>query len=154
MCRCEHVWKMNVKGPLQRLIGGLEGWEGGGAHPCVCVCIILRCVNVKRWIAMETRCKPVGKQSNYDVLGSKVRAVFRTGPLAIRYSSILHGITWPITLCVTEWFIALKLDLVWKTVGNDTLIVLCVRLSLEADTPSAHILVCWGKTACNMGAHM
>lgn len=38
-----------------------------------------------------------GKQSNYDVLGSKVRAVFRSAPPAIRYSGILHPITRPIT---------------------------------------------------------
>lgn len=42
-----------------------------------------------------------GKQSNYDVLGSKVRAVLGSAPLAIRYSGILHPITRPITSRVT-----------------------------------------------------
>lgn len=93
---------------------------------------------------------PVGKRSNYDVLGSKVRAVLRTGPLAIRYSSILHCITWPITLCVSEWFIAQKLRTAWQTVGNEWAIVLYVlRLGLQFDTHSTHTGVFWGVTACN-----
>lgn len=150
MCECEHVWKMNAKGLLQRLIGGLE--EREGRTRCARVCVhdpaLPEC---KRWITMETDCKPVGKQSNYDVLGSKVRAVLRTGPLAIRYSSILHCITWPITLCVSEWFIALKLDLAWQTVGNGWAIVLYVLgLGLINLMRTAHILVFfWGVTACN-----
>lgn len=41
-----------------------------------------------------------GKLSNYDVLGSKVRAVLRA-PLAVRYSGTLHPITRPITSRVT-----------------------------------------------------
>ncbi len=143
---------MNVKGLLQRLIGGLEEREGRSV--CACVHTYVRDPTLpecKRWITMETDCKPAGKQSNYDVLGSKVRAVLRTGPLASRYSNILHCITWPITLRVSEWFIAPKLDLAWQTVGNECAIVLYVlRLGLINLTRTAHILVYFeGVTACN-----
>lgn len=57
----------------------------------------VHCLNVKRWITVEMDGKPAGKQSNYDVLGSKVNTILGTGPLANRYSSILHCIKWPIT---------------------------------------------------------
>lgn len=125
-------------------------WGLGGAQREVCVCV-RACLHAwtftasecKRWITMETDCQPVGKQSNYDTLGSKVRAVLRTGPLAIRYSSILHCITWPITLCVSEWFIAAELDCAWQAVGNVWVIVLYVlRWSLIRLTHTAHKLVC------------
>ena len=81
--------------------------------------------------------------------GSKVRDVLRTGPLAIRYSGILHCITWPITLCVSEWFIAQKPDLAWQTVENEWAIVLYVlRLGLQFDTYIKHAGAFWGTTAC------
>lgn len=121
---------------------GLRGMQGEGVIP--------HCLNVKDGSQQRQDWKPVGKQSNYDVLGSKVRAVLRTGPLAIRYWSILHCITRPITLCVSEWFIAPKLDLTWQTVRNEWAIVLYVlRLGLFHLTHTAHILVYFeGVTAC------
>lgn len=89
---------MSVRGPQQRLIGGLEESKES------CECVYARTYmeehtppECKRWITMEMDCKPVGKQSNYDVLGSKVNTILGTGPLANRYSSILHCIKWPIT---------------------------------------------------------
>lgn len=104
----------------------------------------------KRWITVEMDCKPVGKQSNYDVLGSKVRAA----PLAIRHSSILGCITWPITYCVSKWFIAPVANLAWQTAGKEWVIVLYVlrlwyvfRLcSYPFDTCGTHT---GAVTACN-----
>lgn len=89
-------------GPLRRLIGGLE--ERKESHECVRARTYMEeraLPECKRWIAMEMDCKPVGKQSNYDVLGSKMNTILGTGPLANRYSSILHCIKWPITECVS-----------------------------------------------------
>lgn len=93
----------------------------------------------ERWITVETHCEPVGKQCNYDVLGSKVSA----SPLAIGYSNILHCITWPITLCVSEWFIAPVPDLVWQAVGNERAIALYVpRLGLIRLIHTTHTYWC------------
>lgn len=61
-------------------------WEHLTTHKCVCVYGRMH-VNTdvcdptlpacKRWISMEMDCEPAGKPSNYDVAGSKVRAVFK-----------------------------------------------------------------------------
>lgn len=110
-----NVWmRTRVKNECERSAREINwGFTAMRREKCVCVAVCA-CIRIcatqqpefKRWITMETDCKPVGKQNNYDVLESKVRAVLRAGPLAIRYSSILNCITWPITLCVSEWFIA------------------------------------------------
>lgn len=124
-----NVWmRTHVKNECEKsateINWGLRGMRKGGMCECACIPTARdpALPECKRWITMETDCKPAGKQSNYDVLGSKVRAVLRTDPLAIRYSSTLHCITWPITLCVSEWFIAPKarccLTDSWKWVGN------------------------------------
>lgn len=57
-------------------------WGLGGTlrEVCMYVCVHTYMLGptrpeYKRWIAMETDCKPVGKESNYDMLGNQVRAV-------------------------------------------------------------------------------
>lgn len=110
--------KMNVRRTTAEI-----NWGPGGTQReqwmCVCAhtymeeCTLPEC---KRWIAMEMDCKPVGKQSNYDVLGSKMNTILGTGPLA---NSILHCIKWPITECVSGWFIVPKLGLTQPTIKNE-----------------------------------
>lgn len=47
----------------------------------------------KRWITMETDCKPVGKQSNYDVPGKQSERCLKNWPPGhqiLRHTSLHH----------------------------------------------------------------
>lgn len=57
-------------------------WGLGGTLREVCMYVCMHTYMLgptrpeyERWITMETDCKPVGKESNYDMLGNQVRAV-------------------------------------------------------------------------------
>lgn len=72
--------KTNVKGLAMEINwgggGGLEGWHKRSrvrAH--IRFAYLHTCEptvpGMQRWITMETDCEPMGKQSNYDVLGKQ-----------------------------------------------------------------------------------
>lgn len=89
--------KMNTKGPWRCFLR-LEERE---RRMCPCVHIYLRdpaLPECKRWITMETDCH----WGNGVIMMCEVSAVLRSGPPAIRYSSMLHCITWPITYIVCQ----------------------------------------------------
>lgn len=94
---------------------------------------------------METDCKPVGKRSNYDVLGSKVRAVLRPGPLGhqiLQHTSLRHTANY----IACQWVIYCTQHRSCLTIGNEwAMAVHVLRLGPHFDTYRG---VFSGATAC------
>lgn len=113
------VWRWRLIGGG----GGLEGWHKRSrvrAH--IRLAYLHTCEptvpGMQRWITMETDCEPMGKQSNYDVLGKQSECWLKSWPRGhqILRHTLLHHLS-NYTAC--QWVIyCCKATLRWQTVGN------------------------------------